>query len=195
MDESAADDAPMTTNSVDAEINQLIGLFDLPAFARRGQDLEYSLKRIRERCRRERAAMLDMVRVRLRQWASATTGPEASTTVFTSAIDSLWPLSEAEPPAWARQPASPRRLRTIAHDLIASTTRFNQRWARFVDELGLDHVNRLIDQYNRYYLLEKECCLGSTRLAARFFTPQAPVTRETLLGEFPLLPVPALRSS
>ena len=28
--------------SVDPEIKELLGLFDLPAFARRGQDLEYS---------------------------------------------------------------------------------------------------------------------------------------------------------
>ena len=80
------------------------------------------------------------------------------------------------------------------YDLIASIVRFNTRWSRFVDELGLDHVNRLIDQYNRYYLLEKECCLGSSRLAARFFTPQAPFTRDSLLEEFPRLPVPTLRS-
>lgn len=194
MDESTANDDALPTNSVDAEINQLIGLFDLPAFARRGQDLEYALKRIRERCRRERAAMLDMVQVRLRQWAGAVIDADAGLAVFTASIAPLWPLSGAEPPAWARQAASPRRLRTIANDLIASTVRFNTRWSRFVDELGLDHVNRLIDQYNRYYLLEKECCLGSSRLAARFYTPQAPFTRDSLLAEFPLLPVPTLRS-
>jgi hypothetical protein len=193
MDESAADDEAIPTTNVDAEINQLIGLFDLPAFARRGQDLEYSLRRVHERCRRERNAMLDMVRVRLRQWAGAATGPDASTAVFASSLDSLWTLSEAEAPAWARHPAPPRRQRAIALDLISSTTRFNRRWSHFLDEFGLDHVNQLIDKYNRYYLLEKECCLGSARLAARFFTPQVPLTRATLLAEYPPLPVPELK--
>jgi hypothetical protein len=133
------------------------------------------------------------VRVRLRQWAAAVTGPDASATVFTSSLDPLWPLSEAEAPVWARQPAPPRRRRAIALDLISSTTRFNRRWSRFLDELDLDHVNQLIDKYNRYYLLEKECCLGSARLAARFFTPQVPLTREALLEAYPPLPVPELR--
>ncbi len=39
----------------------------------------------------------------------------------------------------------------------------------------------MIDQYNRYYVLEKECSLGSARLAARHFTPKPPLTREALL--------------
>ncbi|AGA27556.1 hypothetical protein [Singulisphaera acidiphila] len=192
MDEP--DDEAIPTTSGNAEINQLIGLFDLPAFARRGQDLEYSIKRTHERCQRERNAMLDMVRVRLRQWASAVTGPESSTAVFASPIESLWPLSGAENPVWARHPAPPRRQRTIALDLISSAVRFNRRWSRFLDELGVDHLNHLIDQYNRYYLLEKECCLGSSRLAARFFIPQTPITRDTLIGEYPLLTVPELKA-
>ncbi|SIO58726.1 hypothetical protein SAMN05444166_5788 [Singulisphaera sp. GP187] len=192
MDEPDDDATP--TIGGNAEINQLIGLFDLPAFARRGQDLEYAIKRTHERCQRERSAMLDMVRVRLRQWSSAVTGPESSVAVFAAPLDSLWPLSGAEAPTWARQSAPPRRQRTIALDLIASAVRFNRRWTRFLDELGVDHVNRLIDQYNRYYLLEKECCLGSSRLAARFFTPQTEITRDSLLETYPLLPVPELKA-
>ncbi|WP_406695086.1 hypothetical protein V5E97_29020 [Singulisphaera sp. Ch08] len=191
MDEP--DDELNPTTSGNAEINQLIGLFDLPAFARRGQDLEYSIKRTRERCERERNAMLDMVRVRLRQWASAVTDPDSSVAIFSTPIGSLWPLSGAEGPVWARHSAPPRRQRTIALDLISSVIRFNRRWAHFLDELKVDHVNRLIDHYNRYYLLEKECCLGSSRLAARFFIPQTQITRDTLLADYPLLPVPELK--
>src|SRR5512135_3529649 len=98
MDETD-ESAPVT--SVDAEIKELLGLFDVPAFARRGQDLEYALARLHARCSRERDERLDMVRVRLRQWAGAVTGPEAWSEVFTSPVDALWPLSGAEPPAWA----------------------------------------------------------------------------------------------
>jgi hypothetical protein len=50
----------------------------------------------------------------------------------------------------------------------------------------------VIDQYNRYYVLEKECVMGSSRLAARFFTPIPQLTPERLLRDHPLLPVPDL---
>ena len=190
MDETQVS-VPMT--SLDGEINELLGLFDVPAFARRGQDLDYALSRIHARCRRERDGRLDMARLRLRQWAEAVTGPEAWREVFHEPIDPLWPSTGAAPPAWADRPAPPRRRRAIARDLVASLDRFNARWLRFLDDLNLDKVNRVIDGYNRYYLLEKECVLGSARLAARFFTPRPHLTRDALLADHPILPVPALK--
>ena len=77
-------------------------------------------------------------------------------------------------------------------NLVASLNRFNRRWAEFLGRLDLEPLNRSVDHYNRYYLLEKECCLGSARLAARHFIPQARVTRESLLEAHPILPVPGL---
>ena len=50
-----------------------------------------------------------------------------------------------------------------------------------------------IEQYNRYYLFEKECRLGSTRLAARFYAEKPLLTRESLRDDYPPLPVPELR--
>lgn len=178
--------------SEDPEINQLLGLFDVPAFARRGLELEYAINRLHERCQRERASRCEMIRVRLRQWAGATTGPDCWHEVFTAPIDGLWALSEAEPPAWTEQLASLRRRREIGRDLIASVARFNARWERYLHELKLDHVNRAIDSYNRYYMLEKECVIGSARLAARHFVTRPSVTRESLLEVYPALPVPEL---
>ena len=188
MDEP--DDEAISVPTVEAELNQLIGLFDAPAFARRGQDLEHGLSRIDDRCRRARAAMLDMVRVRLRQWAATATGPADWADAFAAPIDELWPLSGAEAPHWADEPAPPRRRRTVARELVASIERFNRRWSRFVHELNLAPVNRQVDRYNRYYVLEKECVLGSHRLAAHGFAPREPLTPETLLERHPLLPVP-----
>ena len=57
------------------ELRRMLGLFDVPAFARRGQDLEFHLGRLRDRCRHARDESLAMVRLRLRQWASACAGP------------------------------------------------------------------------------------------------------------------------
>ncbi len=178
--------------NVETEIKELLGLFDAPAFARRGQDLEYALARLHERCARQREAMLDMVRVRLRQWSSAVTGHDGWASRFDASIEPLWDLAGAEPPAWADRPAPIRRQRTIARDLVASLNRFNRRWTEFMDRLDLEPLNRTVDLYNRYYLLEKECSLGSARLAARDFVPQARVTRESLIDAHPTLPVPGL---
>jgi len=193
MDETA--DEAMPTVSSSSEMNELLSMFDLPAFARRGQDLEYGLKRIDLRCQRERHAMLEMVRVRLRQWAGAVTSDRSSDLIFNDPLAPLWPLCGAEPPVWGTTPASARKQRAIANDLIASTSRFNQRWSRFLNELDFGHINRMIEQYNRYYLLEKECILGSARLAARFYTPFVPLSRDSLLESHPLLPVLTLRTT
>lgn len=181
-----------SVTSVDSEINELLGLFDAPAFVRRGQDVEYALGRLHERCRRERDEKLEMVRLRLRQWAAVATRPDEASSGFARTIEALWPLSGAEGPEWAARPASPRRQRTVARDLVAALTRFNKRWEHLLDGLNLEAVNRMIEQYNRYYVLEKECILGSTKLAARHFVPKARLTRDGLLDLYPLLPVPDL---
>lgn len=192
MDERDAEGTPL--GGIDAEIKELLGLFDVPAFARRGQELEYSLARLRLRSRKLRAGMLDMVRLRLRQWASAADGPGAESLVFASSIADLWTLAEADPPKWAARRATRWRLRAIARDLVASVERFNRRWLEHLDGINLDPINRQVDDYNKYYLLEKECSLGSARLAARHFVPKARVGLDELRRELPPLPVPTLRA-
>jgi hypothetical protein len=179
--------------SVETEIRQMLGLFDAPSFARRGQDLESSLARLHGRCERMRAGMLEMVHLRLRQWASAATGPDDWSDTFAEPVAPLWDLSGAsEPPRWALRPAPNRRRRALARDLSASVGRFNRRWARFVGGLDLGPVNRRIEGYNRYYLLEKECALGSHRLAARLFRPVDPLSADDLIARHPPLPDPRL---
>jgi hypothetical protein len=177
--------------SVETEVQQLLGLFDVPSFARRGQDLESSLARLQGRCERMRAEMLEMVHLRLRQWAGAATGPDDWSDTFAEPVAPLWALSGAsEPPQWANQAASIRRRRALARDLTASVERFNRRWTQFVKGLDLGPVNRRIEGYNRYYLLEKECALGSHRLAARLFRPVDPLSVDDLIARHPPLPAP-----
>ena len=98
----------------------------------------------------------------------------------------------AEPPRWGAEPAPLRRQLERARELIAAVVRFNHRWVQFLDGLKFEAVNSIIDNYNRYYLLEKECVMGSARLAARFFTPVPRLSREQLLRDHPLLPVPEI---
>ena len=183
---------PTMNADVETNIKELIGLFDLPAFARRGQDLEITVRRLHERCRSAREELLDMVRLRLRQWSHAATGPQDWSEVFSQSIEPLWVLSHAEDPQWADSPASIRRRLTIGHDLIASVVRFNHRFTQFLGRLNLEPANLVIDQYNRYYVFEKECVMGSARLAAQHFSPVPKITIETLLHDHPTLPVPQL---
>ena len=183
---------PMMNAGVETDIKELMGLFDAPAFARRGLELDAALRRVHDRCRQARRERLDMVRLRLRQWSHAVTGPEAWPGVFATPIEPLWLLSEADPPRWAGSPGSIRQQRIIARDLVAAVLRFNRRWNEFLERLNLEPTNRAIDQYNRYYLLEKECVMGSTRLAARFFKPVPMLATEQILHDYSTLPVPEL---
>jgi hypothetical protein len=139
-----------------------------------------------------RGDLLEMVRMRLRQWAGSVTGPDDWRRTFTASIEPLWALSDAEEPRWARSAAGSRRQLAIASDLIAAVLRFNTRWARCLDQVDLEAVNHAIERYNRYYVLEKECVVGSTRIAARHFVPLARIDKETLLQSHPILPVPEL---
>ena len=130
-DDDANDSVPIM--STDREARELMGLFDLPAFARRGQDMEYSLNRVHARCRDQRDELLEMVRLRLRQWSRVAAGPAGLAGVFTGPIDPLWQLAHLEPPAWAGRPPLAAAARTAAADLVASVQRFNHRWRQFLD--------------------------------------------------------------
>jgi hypothetical protein len=188
--EEDEDSAPIM--SVDPEIRELIGLFDLPAFARRGQDAENSVGWIQGRCRGQREELLEMVRLRLRQWSRVASGPDDWAAAFAGPIEAVWELTETPPPAWAGQSAPPRQQLAVASDLVASLQRFNHRWRQFLETISLGPVNLVIDQYNQYYVLEKECVMGSARLASRHFHPIPRFTLESLLRDYPLLPVPDL---
>jgi hypothetical protein len=183
---------PTLNADIETEVKELMGLFDLPAFARRGQDLEMILKRLHDRCRRSRHGMLDMVHLRLRQWSRAANGPTAWMAVFGQSIEPLWPLSGVDEPEWADSLAPIRRRRLIASDLKNAVLRFNRRWMQFLERLNVEPANAAISQYNRYYVLEKECVMGSPRLAARHFTPIPQLTTKTLANDYPILPVPDL---
>jgi hypothetical protein len=190
MDQSS--DETTVVRSDEAEIKEILGVFDSPAFARRGRDLEYALTRLHQRLGLQRAGLFEMIHVRLRQWAALATGPDDYRDAFAAPVAPLFDLVNAEPPQWAARPGPSRRRRAVAGDLAASVARFNRRWLQFLENVTLDSINRQITGYNLYYVLEKECVVGSARLAARNFVPQTPITRESLLAAHPLLPVIAL---
>ncbi len=87
--------SPPTLNAdIETEVKEMMGLFDLPAFARRGQDLEITLRRLHERCRNARG--------RVARHGSAAAPPVVARrhrarrpgpSVFTRSIEPLWPLA------------------------------------------------------------------------------------------------------
>jgi hypothetical protein len=96
-----------------------------------------------------------------------------------------------------RTPLAPtrshRRLRGVLVELRESIARFNRRWESHLPTVDLTYVNELRDNYNNYYLLEKECALRSARLARQGFVPLEPLTTQDLFVALPLLPLPVLR--
>lgn len=183
-----------SVRSTEAEIKELMGLFDAPAFARRGREVEWVVQRTLELCQRRRTELLDMVHCRLRMWANLASGPGDWPLAFAEPIDHLWPLTGAEPPRWkAKRPPSARTAMKSAQGLCLSIERFNERWSKYVHELQAETINHQIDRFNKYYVLEKECIVGSARLASRLFVPQPRIEPEWLLQQLPPLPVPQLR--
>ena len=66
------------------------------------------------------------------------------------------------------------------------------RYVVLLRGVNLGPTNHVIDQYNKYYVFEKECVMGSARLASRHFTPVSQLSPEVLLRDYPMLPVPEL---
>lgn len=178
--------------SGDAELRRMLGLYDAPAFARRGHELEHALARLRARCTHDRITLLEMPLIRINQWSRLAVGPDDWHDQFVAPFPALWNDPLLAPPRWAEQPGSVRQRRAAAQALTQALTRFNRRWSTYLNSLNLAPINHSIELYNRYYVLEKECSLGSARLAARNFQPVPPLTVERLLIEFPPLPVPIL---
>ena len=88
---------------------------------------------------------------------------------------------------------SARALRGALHGLAQSAERFNRRWVAHVRGLDLTALNAQRTDYNRYYLLEKECAVRSPHIARAGYQPLDPATHDDLLAVLPPLPVPAPR--
>jgi hypothetical protein len=86
--------------------------------------------------------------------------------------------------------SSARHLRQALAEVRDAIERFNERWRDFIAGLNLEHVNAVRELYNRFYVLEKECALGSSRVARSGFQKLNPLRPDDFLKVIPLLPVP-----
>lgn len=194
MSDDSADDCLTTVRSTEAEIKELMGLFDSPAFARRGRDIDWALARTIEISRRQRFELLEMVHCRLRMWAALTTGLQDWQLSFYEPIDYLWSITDAPVPVFNKSlKIKIKAVKSASQNLVSSLERFNSRWEKWVNRLEADTINRQIDHYNKYYVLEKECVVGSAKLASRLFKPVERISPDWLLAQLPLIKVPLLK--
>ena len=219
-------------------INRLLGLYDVPAFARRGQATESALEAFERALLRERALRLKEVVRRLDDWRDAarpfqtldpneldrhaaldqpieplitvvdqelqrSSGASSVALALSRAATTNDPKpsdpdananADAEPSRIPRPDRAPSwserlRLRARTRALRSAIERFNRLWSMYLSALDLRAINQIVEDYNTFYLVEKECVMGSRLLASRLFEPIPPLEVETLRRRFPPLPM------
>src|SRR5262245_18529469 len=177
-----------------------IGQYDAPAYVRRARHVEDAFHALLADCTQKREKLLECVRLRLGvlqalagDWAvlAEIVQSEEDVAVLRRLETALSPRLRM--PVTATR--SPRPLRRALIALIDSLERFNGRWSTFVGEVDLTHLNTLRAGYNRYYVIEKEFAVRSTRVARHGFVPLPQLTQTMLLEQFPSLAVPRLRGA
>lgn len=171
----------------------LMGAFGTPAFARRGIQVQAAYEELIQRCAAKRHELLEMARLRLAtlhalvggDWRRLSSLVDGSTIAWLADRFDDWQPTLRMP---IEATPAKRTLRRALGDLRASVKSFNGRWRNFRDDVDLTEINALRDGYNRYYLLEKECALGSARTARQDFVPLPPLSMDEMRRLFPLLP-------
>jgi hypothetical protein len=176
--------------------NEALARYDGPAYLRRARRVQTSYDELLDRCRRQREEWLGMVRVRLGHLRALAGSWEVLAPCLADErqVGLLEELCAAlEPRLRVRidPTTSARTLRQALARLGESAERFNQRWRTFVRGLDLGALNAERADYNRYYLIEKECAVRSPFIARQGYRPLDPVTHDELLTALPPLTVPA----
>lgn len=193
------DEIPILGRDDDSRMfSRLLTQFDAPAYIRRARAVQAALDQLFDRCRRQRAEWLKMVRLRVGMLHALSGDWDALRPLVADdeQLDILrYQLAALASPL--RAPIEPttsaRALRRALRELNESLGQFNKHWRKYLANVDLASVNELRDGYNRYYVLEKECAVRSARVARQGFVRMDPLTIEELSAEFPLLPVPQLR--
>jgi hypothetical protein len=190
------DEAPIPNRDEGDQLFQrLLARYDVPAYIRRAQQVQAAFDQLVNHCRQQREKWLSFVRLRLGrlQALSGDWDKLRALCVRGEGIQSLRELHAALAPRLrvpVEQTSSPRVLRHALQELTDSIERFNRRWQAFMQGIDLTHVNQLRDDYNRYFVLEKECAVRSSRVARQGFVRLEPVTAAELAALLPPLPVP-----
>lgn len=192
-------DVPIARRDGEQQVfNEMASHYDAPAYVRRARTLQDAQDAVLNQCRRQRDEWLGPVRTQLgllhalagdygilRPWLDGDAGNEA--------LRQLHALLEPRLRARIEPTTSPRVLLQALRRLALSVERFNRRWEAFLPTINLTAVNRLREDYNHYFLLEKECSIRSYRVAMQGYQRLALMTVEDLRSLLPPLPVVAVK--
>jgi hypothetical protein len=178
--------------------NEILAYCDGPAYLRRARRVQAAWDQLLAYCRHQRDEWLAMVRVRLGTlhglagaWEAL--APHLADEGQVCVLEELCAALDPRPRLPVGPTTSARALRAAVRELGDSAERFNRRWLEFVHGLDLTPVNEERANYNRYYLLEKECAVRSPFVARAGYKPLNPLTHDDILAALPPLTVPALR--
>jgi hypothetical protein len=160
---------------------QVVAQYEAPAYIRRARQVELAYEAIIEHCRRQRTEWLAGVRLHLKALDAAASEEDLRTRFGDATMAAIERLRREI--GMDRQAVEFQRFRTLHSKqrfLRESVRRFNRRWSAFLEQCDLSEVNRLRDGYNRYYILEKECAVGSVRLATMTYRRLEPMTHDEL---------------
>jgi hypothetical protein len=177
--------------------NQVASYYGAPAYIRRANRVEAAFKELLDRCERQRAEWLALTRIRLGTLRMLAGDWSALRPLLRDGaqIEVLRQLDQALDPKPRLLEGATRsrgKLRRALRELIVDLEQFNRRMRAFLAGVDLAPVNKLRADYNRYYVLEKECAVRSARLARQGFVPLASLTVADLEAALPVLPVPQL---
>jgi hypothetical protein len=190
-------DIPVLGQDDDRLLKQLLGHYDVPAYVRRARRVQEALDELVGFCRTKREELLGMVRIRI-GILHALTGTWTGLRCWLAdeeqcrVLEELHRLLGPKLRVSIEPTTAPRRLRRALREMRESLQRFNRRWREFLGQIDLRPVNEARENYNRYYVLEKECAVRSAVLARRGFHLLEPFTLEQLAALVPELPVPQL---
>jgi len=194
MDKLAVSEMPLLSRD-ERLFKQVSAYYGAPAYVRRANHVQNALEAVLHNCRSKRAEWLLIARLRLGRlqmlagdWKALR--PLLLDDTQVDILQQLEAILEPTPRLRLACTSSSARLRRALIELVESLERFNARWQKFLAEVDLGAVNEVRANYNRYYVLEKECALRSPRLARQGFVLLAPLTQADLLSQLPLLPVP-----
>jgi hypothetical protein len=174
---------------------QFLGAYDGPAFIRRAREVQFAFDTLVEACLRQREEWLPFVRLALGTLFALAGSLKALEGFLNNRqqLETLATLYHDLQPRLRLPPAQTTNARVLGRalaDLRGAIERFNGRWQVFIGGLDLRYANELRDRYNQFYVLEKECALGSSRVARQGFQRLSPLNPEDFLKILPLLPMP-----
>jgi hypothetical protein len=189
---------PIPSREDRALYQQVLAQHGGPAYLRRAHQVEDVLQQLLARSRQQRSEWLQIVRINLGTLL-ALAGDWSVLRSLLADDDQLQLLQalHAELQPELRCPPEPtssvRALGRQLAELCDGIKSFNQRWQAYLPGVDLSEVNQVRENYNRWYVLEKECAVRSPRIARQGFRPLPPLTHAELAALLPLLPVPRLK--